>query len=266
MSEVVIIIYGLIQGLAEFLPVSSSGHLAILPSIINFEDPGVIFDLLMHLGTAIAIIVYFHKEVKVIIAEFFLIIKNKTLKESWFFINFSIATVFSVIFILILKGASENIGRTTDLIAINLIIFGIIMWVSDLRRVNEDIKMDESHGFKRAILIGISQALAIFPGVSRSGITLTAARFLKISREEASRFSFLMSLPIIFASILYKSPEILKGEATYVSLTDTFLGISISFIVGLLTIHFFLKFIKRIGLLPFALYRVLLGITLLVFY
>jgi undecaprenyl-diphosphatase len=102
--------------------------------------------------------------------------------------------------------------------------------------------------------------------VSRSGITLTTARFLKISREEASRFSFLMSLPIIFASIVYKSPEIIRGEATYVSLTDTLLGVSISFVVGLLTIHFFLKFIKRIGLFPFAVYRVLLGIVLLLLY
>lgn len=266
MSSILIFIYGVIQGLAEFLPISSSGHLAILPSIIDFKDPGVVFDLLMHLGTAIAILVYFHKEVKILFVEAFLIFKNRSFKDSWFFINFTSATVFSVLFILLLKDLSEQIGRTIDLIAINLIVFGILMWLSDLRMKREDIKMNRGNSFKKAILIGISQAFAIFPGVSRSGITLTAARFLKLTREEASRFSFLMSLPIIFASIIYKTPEILKGKATYVSLGDTFLGITISFVIGILTIHFFLKFIKKIGLLPFAIYRVLLGVVLLYFF
>ncbi len=263
MSSFIILLYGIIQGLAEFLPVSSSGHLALLPSLVNFRDPGVVFDLLLHLGTAIAIIIYFYRDILDLFKDLFCIIKTRSLKQSWFVVNFIWSTLVSVVGILLLKDLSESIGRTTHLIGINLIVFGLLMWFSDLRKVNALKKMSKKESFSAAIIIGIFQSLAIFPGVSRSGITLTAARALKISRQEASRFSFLLSLPIIFASIIYKLPEISKGEATYVEMSDLFLGIGISFIVGILTIHFFLKFIKRIGLLPFTLYRVILGCILL---
>lgn len=266
MSSLIVLIYGLIQGLAEFLPISSSGHLAILPSLINFKDPGVIFDLLLHVGTAIAIIVYFHKEVKSIFLQILNIFKTKSLDGSWFVVNFFIATVMSVAFILVFKDLAQTIGRSTDLIAINLIFFGLFMWISDLKKTDESKEMSSRGSMKSAIIIGISQSLAIFPGVSRSGITLTAARSMSISREEASRFSFLLSLPIIIASTIYKLPEILNGSATYVEPINIILAIAISFIVGLLTIHYFLKFIKRIGLLPFAIYRVILGLVLLIWY
>lgn len=263
MSDLLIVVYGFIQGLCEFLPVSSSGHLALLPSFMSVKDPGVIFDLLMHLGTSISIVLYFKKEIMRIIKEGILILKNRTLKDSWFFVNFFIATIFSVIFILLLKDFSESVGRSSKLIAFNLIFFGLIMWICDLRRKN-NISMDEKGNLFKAIIIGIFQSFAIFPGVSRSGITLSAARLMKLSREEASRFSFLMSLPIIIASILYKLPSIVSGEATYVPLGQILMGVGVSFVVGILTIHFFLKFIKRIGLLPFTIYRLIIGV--LVFY
>lgn len=266
MSSLIVVIYGLIQGLAEFLPISSSGHLAILPSLINFKDPGVVFDLLLHVGTAIAIIVYFHKEIKSLFMQLLNILKTKSFNGSWFVVNFIIATIMSVIFILIFKDLASSIGRSTDLIAINLIVFGILMWLSDLREVDDSKVMSSKRSIRSALIIGFSQSLAIFPGVSRSGITLTSARSMSISREEASRFSFLLSLPIIIASTVYKLPEIFEGSATYVEPRNIALAILISFVIGLLTIHFFLKFIKKIGLLPFAIYRVVLGVILLYFY
>lgn len=266
MSSLIVLIYGLIQGLAEFLPISSSGHLAILPSLINFKDPGVVFDLLLHVGTAIAIVVYFHKEIKSLLLQLVYIFKTRSFKGAWFVVSFMLATLMSVLFILVFKDLAQSIGRSTNLIAINLIFFGVLMWISDLRKTDSTKVMNSKGSIKSAIIIGISQSLAIFPGVSRSGITLTAARSMSISREEASRFSFLLSLPIIIASTIYKLPEILNGSATYVEPINILLAIVISFIVGLLTIHFFLKFIKRIGLLPFAIYRVLLGLVLLIWY
>lgn len=266
MSSFIVFIYGLIQGLAEFLPISSSGHLAILPSLINFKDPGVVFDLLLHVGTALAIIVYFNKEIKSLIVQLLNILKTRSLDGSWFVINFVIATMMSIIFILVFKDLAQSIGRSTDLIAVNLIVFGVFMWISDLKKTDDSKVMSSKGSIKSALVIGISQSLAIFPGASRSGVTLTAARNMSISREEASRFSFLLSLPIIIASTIYKLPEILDGSATYVGPVNILLAIIISFVVGLLTIHFFLKFIKRIGLLPFAIYRVVLGIILLCFY
>jgi len=257
------VIYGLIQGITEFLPISSSGHLALIPSFFELKDPGVIFDLVMHVGTALAVIVYFRKDVLRLLGEFKLIVVKKDIQNTGFFFqNFILATMVSFICILLIKDIALANGRSSTFIAINLIFFGILMFISDLKK-DTNVNLVEKRDFKRSILIGFSQSLAIFPGVSRSGITLTASRFSGMDRLQASRFSFLLSLPIIAASVAYKLPAILKGDAITVELSVVLIGVIVSFVVGLVTIHFFLQIIAKMGLWAFMVYRVVLGLIIL---
>lgn len=251
------VIYGLIQGLTEFLPVSSSGHLALIPYFFELKDPGVVFDLVMHLGTALAVSVYFKKDIIILFKELIRIPKQG-IKNSPYAFNFCIATISSVVAILLIKDFALSYGRNAYFIAFNLIFFGILLGASDLLS-KSGVDLIKESKLRTAIFIGIAQALAVFPGVSRSGVTLTAARFQKMGRKEAGSFSFLLSLPIIMASIFYKLPGILNGEAVSESMLIILVGVFVSFIVGILTIHFFLKLIAKIGLVYFTYYRIALG-------
>lgn len=257
MNELAAITYGLIQGLTEFLPVSSSGHLALLPHFLKIEDPGVFFDLAMHVGTALSILLYFQKEVRHLIKQALnVLIRPSTYSSEAYVLNMILATITTVIWVFLLKGFAEDYGRDPNIIAINLIVFGLIMIVADKFFVDLETGMMEKPQLGRASLIGFFQALAIFPGVSRSGSTLTISRFLGLGREEATRFSFLLSLPLIFGGFLYKLPN---ASTESFQLIPCLIGVIISFITGLVTIHFFLKFIKKIGLMSFGIYRFILA-------
>ena len=263
MNEIWAFIYGAIQGITEFLPISSSGHLALIPKFFPLEDPGVIFDLVMHVGTAFAVMVYFKKDIISLFKEGIEILVKKDIKETGFFFqNFVFATIVSFVSIILIKDLAFAYGRTSLFIAINLMVFGVLMYLSD-RTKSQDVDLVRKKDFKRAFVIGLAQSFAVFPGVSRSGITLTAARFSKLSRIEASRFSFLLSLPIILASVVYKLPEIIKGDAIAVDFGVITVGIIVSFVVGILSIHFFLKFIAKMGLWVFMIYRIVLGAVIL---
>lgn len=264
-------IYGLVQGLCEFLPVSSSGHLAILPIFIQIKDPGVFFDLLMHVGTAIAVCLYFHKEIRQLLKSFFNLFKTSFFLKQWqpvhhidfLMINMLIATIGSVVVIFLLKDYAVAVNRNYILIGFNLIIFGFILWVVDfLIKRKVDNHFETRIDFKAAIMIGIAQAMAIFPGVSRSGITLTMSRGLGLSKTSAANFTFLLSLPIIFAGALTKGLEVVKVGAEIPPLGVTCYAVFLSSVVGILTIHFFIKLIKRISFFYFFIYRLILGILL----
>lgn len=250
MTAIDAILYGVVQGLTEFLPVSSSGHLALLPRYLHIHDPGVAFDLAMHVGTALAILIYFRKD----------LLKILSLGQRNFLINQIFATAMSVIFIFIFKGLSERFGRDPKIIALNLVLFGVLMVIADKKGTMKQTNlMRDKTDYRRSFMIGMFQAMAVFPGVSRSGATLTIARFVGLSRHEAGRFSFLLSLPIIFAGFLYKLPE-LSGGADF-DLVTILIGILTSFVVGYATIHYFLKFIEKIGLTVFGVYRFLLALA-----
>lgn len=254
------LLYGFIQGLSEFLPVSSSGHLALLPYLMAFKDPGVVFDLCMHVGTALAVVLYFRRE----LLELFLgFLPNATPENRNFLINFSFATIFSVIFILLLKPVA-GLGRSPWFIAANQAVFGIILLLADrFQWRGKHSSPGFFHSTKQwrvAGIIGAAQAFAIFPGVSRSGITLTAGFFQKLDRITASSFSFLLSLPIIAAGVLVEIPEITHAVKQGGMDGDILLiGVVSSFVFGLATIHFFMRLIARIGLGWFAAYRVMLA-------
>ncbi|MCP4913024.1 MAG: undecaprenyl-diphosphate phosphatase [Oligoflexia bacterium] len=252
------VIYGIIQGLTEFLPVSSSGHLALLPKFFSFQDPGVVFDLSMHLGTAFAVIVYFRKDLISLIES---LVKGGD--QRGFAFNLIFSTFISFIAVLLLKGLAAQYGRSTNFIAINLIVFGAFMFFTD-RLKDTDQNVMNILNYKTSFLVGLFQAIAIFPGVSRSGITISIARMLGVGREEASRFSFLLSLPIIIGGFVFKIPEFYRdvGNGVTFDLLTCLIGIVVSFITGLITIHYFLKFIKEIGLSYFFYYRIILALVI----
>ncbi len=260
------ILYGMIQGFSEFLPVSSSGHLALLPHVIKISDPGAVFDLMMHFGTGLAVLIYFRAD----IAAY-----SKSLTPSlvdfkvggenrWFVRNFIFATFISVLSIVLLMPLSK-MAREPWIIIMNLAVFGALLWLADVvnRKKTEylDLPLMRGMQWKIAGLIGLAQAIAIFPGVSRSGITLTAALLLGMRRKEAGAFSFLLSLPIIFAGILKEIPDLMKSQdqSGFIVLAT---GVLISFLVGWLTIHYFMKLIGKIQLAYFSIYRWLLALVM----
>jgi undecaprenyl-diphosphatase len=267
MSIYISILYGLIQGLSEFLPVSSSGHLALLPYFMNFKDPGIFFDLMMHIGTGLAVLIYFKADVlRIIKGSIFILVNPTKFKEADpFTLNFIFATICSVIIILAIKDLAFEFGRSSNLIAGNLIFFGIIMYFSDRRSVKkrELSPMLTERKWLHSFIIGASQALAVFPGVSRSGITITSARFLGLSRKEASSFSFLLSLPIIFAAAAKKLIDVNFVVGDNIGMTPLLIGLAVSFVVGIVTIHFFLKLISQTPLAIFSIYRIIIGIIIL---
>jgi len=263
MNEFWAIVYGIIQGLTEFLPVSSSGHLALLPRFAKFDDPGLVFDLAMHLGTALAVALYFYKDLLRLIKNCLnFILPNKTCDG--FTKNFIIATFATGVLGLLLKSHAESFGRQGDIIAVNLIVFGILLFLADKWGLSRENVMEDSKSWKKAFLIGLLQVIAIFPGVSRSGITMTGGRILGLSKKESSSFSFLLSLPLIVAGAILKFKEIFEtGESFNYSLC--FIGIVVSFFTGYATIHFFLKLLKKIEFSYFMIYRIILGVAVLIF-
>lgn len=260
------ILYGIIQGLSEFLPISSSGHLALLPYVIKIDDPGVVFDLMMHFGTALAVIVYFRNDIYRYAKTFTPKLANFKIggDDHWFVRNFIFSTMMSVLCILLLLPVSK-LARDPWIIVFNLTFFGGLLWFADWKNSRKqllDAPMTAGFNWKLAALIGMAQALAIFPGVSRSGITLTMALLLGMKRREAGAFSFLLSLPIIIAGILKEIPELVKTQDDS-SLLILMTGVGTSFVVGWLTVHFFMKLIGRIELKYFAFYRWIIALLMI---
>jgi undecaprenyl-diphosphatase len=250
--------YGVIQGLSEFLPISSSGHLALLPHVMKIKDPGVVFDLMMHLGTALAVLTYFRKQILGYVRMFTpSLINFKTGGEHrWFVRNFIFSTFVSVFFIVLFMPLAK-LARDPWIIMANLSFFGGLLWFADWKNSKNtllDRPMVSGFQLKLAALIGFSQALAIFPGVSRSGITLSCALLLGMRRKESGEFSFLLSLPIIFAGIFKEVPDLVKTHNDS-SLLVLITGVVTSFLIGWATIHFFMKLISKIELKYFAFYR-----------
>lgn len=269
MTVIQALILGIIQGLTELLPVSSSAHLNVIPWILNWtENPefvtefGGSFDVALHFGTLIAIGLFFIKDwIRLIKAGFNKVVKKEDSVEGKMFWYLVVATIPAGILALVLDKVSEtiidgNFKLEMGLIAIALIVMGIILAIVDKKAENkykyEDITL------KQSLLIGISQAIAAaFPGVSRSGITMTVARTLKIDRESAARFSFLLSTPIVAAAVLVDITEFALTSLAF------WMGVISSFIVGLIVVKFLMDYLKKGSFKIFAVYRVILGIIIL---
>jgi undecaprenyl-diphosphatase len=260
MDTLQLILLSLVQGLTEFLPVSSSAHLVLLSEFLGEEDQGIIFDVGVHFGTLLAALVYFRSDLKKMIIN---LGSHKLLSEEN---NLTTNLVIGVIPILLagflLRDFVNLHLRNSEVIAYATIIFGIFLYIAQLRKGKEDL---DSVNLKQALIIGLFQCLALIPGTSRSGITITAGLFLGLSATAASRFSFLLAIPTIGAIALAELIRI-----SFIDITDNGTELSIaliiSFLVAYISIDMFLKLIDRIGFTPFVIYRLLLGGWLLMYW
>ena len=260
MDTLQLILLSLVQGLTEFLPVSSSAHLVLLTEFLGEEDQGIIFDVGVHFGTLLAALVYFRSDLKKMIIN---LGSHKLLSEEN---NLTTNLVIGVIPILLagflLRDFVNLHLRNSEVIAYATIIFGIFLYTAQLRKGKEDL---DSVNLKQALIIGLFQCLALIPGTSRSGITITAGLFLGLSATAASRFSFLLAIPTIGAIAL---AELIR--VSFIDITDNGTELSIaliiSFLVAYISIDMFLKLIDRIGFTPFVIYRLLLGGWLLIYW
>jgi undecaprenyl-diphosphatase len=243
---------GLVQGLGEFLPISSSAHLVLVPWLFKWHDPGLTFDVALHLGTLIAVILYFWKDWVKLIKAGLTNVKSSDGRLFWYLVA---ACIPGAIFGFLLENQAATVFRSPLLIAVMLIIMGVILYWADKRsRKTTEI---ENISFATAMWIGLSQALAIIPGVSRSGITITTALLTGLTRESAARFSFLLSTPIILGAALVKMPDVIANPGM-VNLNFV-VGMLVSAIVGLVSIYVLLRYVQNKSYLPFAWYRFALG-------
>lgn len=253
-------ILALVQGFTEFLPISSSAHLILPSAILGWEDQGLAFDVAVHVGTLAAVIIYFRHEVvtllNALMGSIFKGEKSKESKLAWMLV---LATVPACIFGLFMKDIIEIYLRSAWVIATTTVVFALLLWWVDN---NASLKDDEYQADgKKSLIIGITQALAMIPGTSRSGATITAALYLGFTREAAARFSFLMSIPIIMLAGGYLGLKLItSGEPVHFGFLLT--GIVTSFISAYICIFFFLKLISKMGMLPFVIYRLILGFGL----
>jgi len=251
------IILGLVQGLGEFLPISSSAHLILVPWLFNWPDPGLTFDIGLHLGTLVAVLVFFWKDWIQLLKGAVKGLRTTEGRLFWFLV---LATIPGALIGFVLEDTAETVFRNPMLIAIMLIVMGIILYWAD-QRGKKNVPLERIN-LGTALAIGLSQALAIIPGVSRSGATMTAALLLGLKREDAARFSFLLSTPIIFGAGIIKMPELVAHPEM---ITGNFIvGIVVSALVGLASIGFLLKYLQTKNFLPFAWYRFLLGALVLI--
>ena len=255
------LILGIIQGLTELLPVSSSAHLAVFPWIFKWEKIPESFDIALHFGTFLAILLFFIKDwIALIKGGFNQVVKKEKSTEGKIFWYLVIATIPAGIVSLVLDKLSEMVfpeGSKIYIIsiAIALIVMGIILYIVD-KKAKSTTKYEDI-SLKQAVLIGISQALAAaFPGVSRSGITMTVARLLKVDRESAAKYSFLLATPIVFAAVVF-SLDNFVFDAAFV------IGVLASFIVGMFVIKFLMDYLKKGSFKVFAIYRIIFGIIIL---
>jgi undecaprenyl-diphosphatase len=252
-----ILALALLQGLTEFLPISSSAHLILVPKLTEWQDQGLAFDVAVHVGTLSAVVLYFRKELQVMACDWAAsIVSHQQTADS----RLAWAVLFGTIPVglagLIFKDFIEGNLRSAMVIAVTTILFGVLLGISD--KFGKRQRDEHSLDLKDILIVGCAQALALIPGTSRSGITMTAGLLLGLSREAAARFSFLLSIPVIVLAGGLKVLDLIEQPGS-VDWNALWLGGLISGVSAYLCIHFFLKLLERIGMMPFVVYRLLLG-------
>jgi len=256
-----IIILAIVQGLTEFLPISSSGHLILTPYLFDWTDQGLAFDVAVHVGSLVAVCVFFRKDIAALFAGGVQVLGgNVKTPESRLALAITLGTVPAALGGLLFASWIEANLRDPAVIVYTLSGYGILMALAD--RFGRSERTLSGLGLKDALIIGCAQALALVPGTSRSGVTITAARLLGFERLDAARFSFLLSAPVILLAAAYKFVEMLMGGAT-IAWGQLALGALVSCVVAYLSIEFFMRFVSRMGLAPFAIYRLLLAAVIL---
>lgn len=263
MSTFEIVVLALIQGITEFIPVSSSAHLILPSQLLGWNDQGLAFDVAVHVGTLSAVIVYFRQDIQRLFAGWFTTGFSRTPNAdgrlAWYL---TIATLPACVLGFAFSDVIEQHARSLSVIATTTIVFGILLAFADRRKGEATLV---TMTLTMALIIGLAQAIALIPGTSRSGITLTAALFLGMQRGDGARFSFLLSIPLILAAGALKAME-LQSSGAIVAWNELLLGAVVSAVSAFLCIHYFLAFINRIGMMPFVVYRLVLGTLLLLFF
>ncbi|WP_455204892.1 undecaprenyl-diphosphate phosphatase [Kaarinaea lacus] len=261
MDLIQIISLAILQGLTEFLPISSSAHLILVPQIVEgWSDQGLAFDVAVHVGTLSAVVLYFQKEITPMARDWYLsLTTRKQTQDSRLAWAVLLGTIPVGLAGLLFKEIIENHLRSPMVIAAATVFFGLLLWWSDVQgKRNRD---EHTVTWKDVLVIGCAQALALIPGTSRSGATMTAGLFMGLTREGAARFSFLLSIPVITLSGLLVIKDLIE-QAAPVDWSALVIGTVLAGFTAYLCIHYFLKLLNKIGMLPFVIYRLILGVVL----
>jgi undecaprenyl-diphosphatase len=250
------IVLGLVQGIGEFLPISSSGHLVLMPWLFHWETPGLDYDVALHMGTLLAVVLYFRRDW---FRLFRAALGRGRPDDRRLFCFLVVASLPAAAAGFLLQDILEESLRSPLITAFNLIFFGVLLYAADRRRQWRTL---DNMTLSDALVIGCAQAVALMPGVSRSGITMTAARCFSFSRRDAARFSFLLSTPVIFGAGLFQLRDLSPAALTL----PFWLGLAVAALVGLLAIAFLLRFIQRADFKLFVVYRILLGLVIAVLF
>ncbi|CAD7850303.1 MAG: Undecaprenyl-diphosphatase (EC 3.6.1.27) [Olavius algarvensis Gamma 3 endosymbiont] len=260
MDSLQIFILSIVQGFTEFLPISSSAHLVLLPQLIGWNDQGLVFDVALHFGSLFAVLYYFRNEVGRMLKSWTRSIcggePDQDSLLAWWVIVGTLPAIFAG---FLLQGSIEQQLREPWILATASIVFGLLLWFAD---ATADRSRNEFQlGLKDVLIIGCCQVLALIPGTSRSGITITLGLFLGLTRQAAARFSFLLAMPVIFASGVLQTVRMFT-EVNPIGWFELLLGVVLSALSAALCIHYFLRLVERLGMLPFVVYRVLLGLAI----
>ena len=252
MEPLQIVVLAVLQGVVEFLPISSSGHLILVPSLLGWPDQGLAFDIAVHLGTLTAVVTYFRREIVALVSAAF----DRSAAQFALAWSLVFASVPVAVAGLLLADLVDGPLRSPGVVAATTAGFGVLLWIAD--RYARGERTEQSLGIKGALAIGFGQALAVIPGTSRSGITMTVGLAVGLSREAAARFSFLLAIPAIGMAASYETLQLLSS-ADPVSWMTMLVAAAISAATAFATIAVFLRIIERAGMWAFAVYRVVLA-------
>ncbi len=255
-----ILLLSFIQGLTEFLPISSSGHLVLIPSLFGWKDQGLMMDVAAHIGTLGSVVAYFRKDVASLFKGSFSLFRGQVNENTRLLFNLTIATIPVVLLGLFFDKVVGDTFRNVTTIAWMGIIFGLLLYIAD--KYGHLIETIENTTLKRALLFGFAQCISLINGVSRAGACITMGRFLNYKRTDAARFAFLMSIPTMIAAGTLKGYQLFKSQDLSMA-NDAILMASFSFIFGFCAIAFMMRWLQKSTLTPFVIYRILLGLVLL---
>lgn len=262
MSLVEAIVLAVVQGLTEFLPISSTAHLILVPWLLGWQDPGLTYDVALHAGTLVAVLAYFARDWWLLLTNALRSLPAEIDVHVSLLQVIFVATIPAALAGFFLESYAETVFRSAWLVASALMAVALLMWVADRRPTL--VRSLETVGFRDGLLIGLAQAVAIVPGTSRAGITIAAGLFRNLTRESAARFSFMLATPIIGGATLVKGLELWKhGIPPGVSPTDFAIGFAVSAVVGYAAIAFLLRYLQMRTLKIFVAYRLVLGVIIL---
>lgn len=262
MDTIQLLVLAVVQGLTEFLPISSSAHLILVPRLFGWPDQGLAFDVAVHIGSLIAVVGYFRHDISTLLLDWFKsCIARQAVGQSSLAWGVLWGTVPAALAGLLFNDLIENQLRSPLVIATTTIVFGLLLWVTD--RWGRRNRKVSALGWRDVVIIGVAQAVALIPGTSRSGITMTAGLALGLTRDAAARFSFLLSVPLIALAGGYKTLQLVQAGGGSQDWEVLLAGVALSAIAAWVCIHYFMAWIARSSLLPFVIYRLILGVFLL---